>query len=660
MRFSLNFIREFLKVETSAEELASLLTMVGLEVEHFEKCADDWVFDVEVTSNRYDWLSMLGIGREVASCLGVPLEVKYPPIVKKPGFDEKKILIQDTKDCPFYVGRVLRDVTIKESPAWLRERITHCGLNAVNNVVDITNYCMLKWGNPLHAFDKDKLEGNIHIRRAKAGELFVGIDAKERILKDTNLVIADDKKVVALAGVMGAKNTEVDSGTKNIFLEAAVFSPITTRRSRRLLGIESESSYRFERRVFADYLECASSEASNLIEQLAQGTFSGYVQAGKIPDCPKRTIMLRLSHLNAYLGDNFPKNKVKTILGNLGFQIKATRGDTMRVLVPRFRLDIESQVDVYEEFIRVYGYDKIKATVPFLHTQGSTQTMFEFKNELKKFLTTLGLKEIITYSIDAQSKLTALGEENAIRLLNPLREQENVLRPTLLSGFLDSTRYNLNRNQENLRFFEVAHIYVKYKDNFREIPYVCLGLAGKNADFFSLKGIIEEILRYVNIGTFRFKEESVKNFTNALKMVVGDTEIGFLGKLDRKAKNLFDLKDDVFFAQLDVGLLKTHKRAKQYLAFSAYPALFRDISIALKKGIKFEHIERIIRREGRFIADLRIIDTYHGKDIPCDYRAFTLRIFYQSPQKTLSSGEVDASHNTIREYLARTEGVLLR
>ncbi|MDD5194527.1 MAG: phenylalanine--tRNA ligase subunit beta [Candidatus Omnitrophica bacterium] len=660
MRFSLNFINEFIKVEMPAEKLASSLTMAGMEVEHFEKIGSDWVFDIEVTSNRYDWLSMIGIAREIAACMHKRFIIKYPQIIKKPLIKERAIFIENSKDCPLYIARSIRNVNVKEPPDIIRERIVNCGVNTINNIVDITNYCMLTWGNPLHAFDEDKLEGNIYVRRAKNGERFIGIDDKERVLSCGNLVIADEKKVIALAGVMGAKNTEVSRQTKNIFLEAAIFSPVTIRRSRRLACLDTDSSYRFERKVFGDYLECASMAASNLIEKIAQGTLAGYREAGKKTAHTQKKLTISLSSLQNYLGDTFPKNKVTRILTSLDFKVKTIGVDILKVTVPAFRLDIEREVDIYEEFIRIYGYDNITAKLPFLLEQKPKISNYHFKNELKYFLTTLGLKEIITYSICADKELEKAGFSKPVKLTNPLRLQENALRPSLLLGMMACVRYNINRAQENIRFFELANVYQHKDGSFCEDATLSLGVSLSRDSFSYLKGVVEELLKYLNISSWTLQEKSAPNFTSALSIVAGNQPVGSLGKLDESVKKEFELKEDLFFAQLDISCLLSARRRKLYKAFSPYPVINRDISIAFRYDIKFKEIEKIIRGSQAYIVDLRIVNTYEGKDLPKGYQAFTIRLFYQSSDKTLTSEEVDNLNTQIRNKLLEAEGVILR
>ncbi|NQT28483.1 MAG: phenylalanine--tRNA ligase subunit beta [Candidatus Omnitrophica bacterium] len=668
MRFSLNFIQEFLKVDIQPRELASLLTSAGMEVERLEKGLSDWIFDIEVTTNRYDWLSILGISREIAAVLGKKVKVNYPAPVAKHILTTRDIIIEDKGDCPYYIGRRIEGVKVSASCAWLQQRILNCGLTPVNDIVDITNYSMLKWGNPLHAFDADKLEGNIYIRRAKKNESLVGIDGKERVLDKENLVIADNKKVIALAGIIGAKNTEVTEATKNIFLEAAVFSPLTVRRSRRSVGLDTESSYRFQRAVPPHLLEHASCEAAKLIADLSGGKNKGFKAVGKRPRLIKKNITISLNSLGAYLGILPLKSKVKKILENLDFKVKDLSKDRIVVLPSESRFDIKSEVDVYEEFSRIYGYDKIPAQIPFLKRNlaiSSQADYYHSKGELANLVALLGFKEIVTYSLEEKEQLK-IENRDVIELINPLRSQENALRTNLLFGMVKSLRHNLNRtltgtsNLESLRLFEIADTYSKTKKGFLETPTLALAISGKEGNFFLLKGALERIFSFLDINNFEFKEDSLNNFTNSLKVNVGNYNLGFLGKLDQQQKKNLDLKEDLFFAQLDLSICAKIRGQKKYKPYSPYPSIWRDISIFLKKSIKFEEIERIIKAKGGYLADLAIIDIYKGKDIPPGHKAFTLRIFYQSTEKTLTSSEVDSFHNQIRQSLSQQEGLKLR
>ena len=668
MRFSLNFVKEFLDVKISAGDLADKLTMAGMEVEYLAKVGNDWVFDIEVTTNRYDWLSIVGIAREIAACLHRRVKITYPKIRKTPRLNTPKIIIKNTNDCPFYVGQLIADVSIKKSPKWLSERVNHCEISEVNNIVDITNYCMLKWGNPLHAFDADKIKGNIYVRRAKSKEKFLGIDEKERLLSPDNLVIADEEKVIALAGVMGSKNTEVDQNTKNVFLEAAIFSPAAVRRSRRSAGVDTESSYRFERMVHPDHLECASSESASLIGKIAEGAFKGYTCAGKKPTVKRKKIIVDLNRLKEYLGEDLSGIMVKKILSNLGFNVARSSKNKISVTTPSFRFDFEGEVDVYEEIARIHGYARIKPQLPFLIPALQRQfdvseisLLYHFKNELRQYLSSLSLREIITYSLESSQEWEKLKQKECIKLLNPLRSQEDILRPTLLLGMIKAIRNNLNRNQKDLRFFEIAHVYRHDKKGFSEEEQLIVGITGQRQELFQLKGIVAQLLKHLHVKDMRFKEQPLPLFTNAATINVAGEKIGFWGKLDDRFRKEFDLNDDLFIAQLNVVGLKKIRTEKRYKSYSLYPAVSRDISLALNKNKRFADIESAILLHAKeYLADIMIVDEYYGKDVPKDHLAFTIRISYQSKKKTLTTQEVDALHTAIRDQLNKENGVILR
>ncbi|MCF7887253.1 MAG: phenylalanine--tRNA ligase subunit beta [Candidatus Omnitrophica bacterium] len=667
MDFSLNFIKQFVDIKNSAQDLAECLTSAGLEVENLEKVSDDWVFSAEVTTNRYDWLSIVGIAQEVAAVLGKKIKLDYPRIKTTSKTTKKKILIDDLDDCPYYLGREIKKLKVKQSPAWLKKLLINSKLASVNNIVDITNYCMLKWGNPLHAFDLDKIEGDIHIRRAKDKEEFIGIDKKQRTLTLENLVIADSKKVIALAGIIGAKNTEVTANSKNIFLEAAKFSPTTIRRSRRAIGLDTESSYRFERRVSESFLEYASGEATDKILKLAAAEFAGYRKVGKKTELKPKQIIIRLSKMKSYLGVDFKVGEVKKILTFLNFKVKKDSLDKIKVKPALSRFDIEREVDVYEEFARIYGYNKIKPKIPFIKKALKTDPVLEkeenswkFKNKIRDFAALLGFSEIITYSMENKNESSLLTEEEGLSLRNPLRSQENSLRPTLFLGMVKSIRHNLNRGKENLAFFEIADKYKKKGDNkVDENTFLSLGVSGDSQRFFLLKGVVLEILDYLNIN-YLINQTKLTSASNALEIKVEDKLIGFIGKLDEKLKEEFGLKEDLFLSELDLGLLEKFKQDKKFETFSKFPVVWRDISLAIDKNTKFEKIQKIIEERSQYLLNLKIIDTYQGKNLPKDYFGFTLRLFYQSREKTLNSNQVDNYHNQIREKLHNKKGIILR
>ncbi len=659
MRFSLNFVKEFIDFKTTPKELCELLTQAGIEVEHYERLGDDWVFDIEVTSNRYDWLSHIGIAREIAAVSGIQIKASPPRSHSVPAGIPKKIIVKDNNDCPLYIARIISDVNVCDSPPWLKECIEHCGIPSINNVVDITNYCMLKWGNPLHAFDSDKIEGDVYVRRAKKGEPFLGLDGKERRLTPENLVIADAKKVIALAGVIGAKNTEVEAGTKHILLEAAVFSPVTTRRSRRLT-VETDSSYRFERRVCPQYVEVASREATDLIGTLAGGKFAGYTRAGKKPVHAEKKIMLSVDALEHYLGAVIPLSEVKKILKHLGFSLGASSKGKVGVGIPPFRLDIEQEVDLYEEVARVYGYDKIPSRLPSIENRIPIG-LYDFKKSLRNFLISTGLGEIMTFGITSQELLDQLKEKNYIQLINPLRSQENVMRTTLLTGALAVLGHNLNQQAQELELFEVSDVYQKTAKGFSETPAVALIASGPKEKAYRLKAVVESLAGWLGVGSLAFEAESRIHFTNAVTIMLEKKEVGFLGKLDNAMKEAFALKEDMYFAQIDVAVLSRLKKEKKFVPFGRYPSAVRDISLALSDRERFGAVEKLIREKTEgYLGRIEVIDVYEGENLPRGHTGLTVRVHYQSHQKTLTSQEVDRTHESLREALSGRDTIILR
>ncbi len=659
MKFSLSFVKEFIGLKEPPQKIAELLTMAGLEVGHIYREGNDWILETEVTSNRPDWLSIVGIAYELSALLRRKLKIKIPRLMTKPLLKEIDIIIQDEEGCSVYLARLIKGVKVEDSPSWLKQKIVGCGINPVNNIVDITNYCMIKWGNPLHAFDFDKIEGDVYVRRAKKREKFTGLDEKERVLTEENLVIADERKVIALAGIIGGKNTEVDGNTKNILLEGAIFSPVRIRRSRRAVGTETESSYRFERRVSWERLKVASQEAVNLMLSLGGGKLYGCIERGRRPQKKTRRIVISLPHLENYLGERIPKREVKTVLTYLGFQMEKVYKEKLYLKPPSLRMDISSPVDIYEEVARIYGYDRIKPTLPFIPKQ-IYRSFYQFKKALRDFLTSLGIKEVITYSITSQSLLEELKEKNFIRISNPLRQQENVLRPTLLCGMIEVVKYNLNQRASTLKFFEIANVYFKEGNGYKEGANLAIAFSGEKNQVFYLKGVVEEIFRFTNIGSYSWVPKERVNFANALDIVKDNQPLGFLGKMNSRLKEKFDLTENLYFAQIDLEKLWEKRGPRYFSPFSRFPAVFRDISIALKE-VRFSQLEEIIKKEaGSYFKRVEVIDLYQGENIPPQFFALTLRIYYQAPDRTLTSIEVDDMHNRIRKILGEMEGVILR
>lgn len=658
MKFSLNFLKEFLEIKVSPDKLSELLTMAGLEVIARERVGSDTSFEVEVTSNRPDLLSIVGIAYEASALLGKKSKVSLVKVKTKPALN-MPVTIESKKDCSLYIGRVIENVKITPSPAWLVERLKACGINSVSNVVDITNYCMLKWGQPLHAFDLDKLSEKLIIRRARPKEKLICIDNKERELNSEALVIADGKKPIALAGVIGGKTCEVSAQTKRIFLEAAIFSPIRIRRTRRLLGINTESSYRFERAVNPAYIEQACFEAASLIERLSGGKVCGYKKIGTTPPLKRPRIKFEVSKMNNFLGTDIKENKALQILKHLGFKVDKTRRDIF-IKSPLFRQDISVEQDLFEEIARIWGYQNIKEELPAVKKDMEVRPSFyRFKEAIREKAIRLGFKEIITLSIVSEKHISShlLEDVEAIRVVNPLRADEDLLRPFVFLGMLERLRHNVYRKQRNLEFFEIADSFIKSGGSFKESPKLCLGVhSDAKEDFYVFKGKVEAFLKTLGIEGFSIQEREQDLFSNFCLI----ENLGWIGILGSDKAYALDL-NQVFLAEFDLEALACQAKESTFVNINYLPWVERDISMAVRGDVKFNRIEDMIKAEvGALLKGLEVCDVYKGEKISKDFTGFTLRVFYQHKARTLEAQEVDSLHFSLRDALASIEGVILR
>lgn len=658
MKFSWQFLKEFLDLKISPSKLASLLTMTGLEITSIKKEAYDVCFEAEVTSNRPDLLSILGIAYEVAALTGKKVKNPVDKIQHKPLLN-LSIEIENKADCPLYIGRLVKGVKIGPSPAWLRERLSCCGINSVNNVVDITNYCMLKWGQPLHAFDVSKIKEKIVVRRAKKHEKIICIDNRERTLSKEILVIADKDSVLALAGIMGARNSEVTDTTQDVLIEAAIFSGLPIRRGRRLLGIDTESSYRFERGINPLYIEQASFEAAQLMAKLAKGEIAGYRKQAKAVASKSPIIKFDTARMNHFLGTNISEGETLKILKKLNCKIEK-RKKSFYIARPPNRADIKIEEDLFEEIARIWGYQHIPAQLPSLLREIKQDASFyKFKEKIRDKLIRLGVKEIVTFSIvqDKDSALHLTPEEGTIKIVNPLRANEDRLRSQICVGMLQALRYNVYRKERKLAFFEIADSYLKNKKSFKETPKVCIGQHSDNInDFYIFKAKIEAFFKELGIDNICLVEKEKNSFSNFCS--VGT--FGWLGILKPGFCKKLDLAY-TFLAEFDLALIYKRAKINLYKKINYFPWVERDISLALGRNVKFQEVESIVKAQaGSLLKRFELVDIYRGEKIPKDFIGFTLRIFYQHPERTLESAEVDDIHFKLREALAKKERLIVR
>ncbi|MCM8791413.1 MAG: phenylalanine--tRNA ligase subunit beta [Candidatus Omnitrophica bacterium] len=682
MRISYDWLKKYVDVKLSAEKLADLLTMGGLSVESIEKFGNDYILEIEITANRPDWLSIIGVAREVAAMTGARLEI--PAVTQQHRSPSNKkakavfIKVEDKKLCPRYTARLITDIKVAPSPAWLKARLEAVGLRSVNNIVDIINFCLFETGEPMHAFDFDKIAGGqIIVRKARSGEKITVIEGAEKTLDESVLVIADSDKPIAIAGVMGGLNTEVTESTKNILLEAAFFDPISIRRTCRKLGISTESSYRFERGVDPENIVCASYRALGLILELAGG------QPGEFTDInysqtQKRIIDLRPEKVNAVLGIDIPVERMKKILISLGIGIPMESKSRLSLQVPSFRNDLRYEIDIVEEISRIFGYQNIPSTIPSIVEQPvRMEKELLLRGSVRSAIAGAGCDEIITYSLLSRKSVASAGlaPQALVDIENPLTSEQEVMRPSLIPGMLGAMARNMNRKLKDLKLFEIGNIYLKKPGGeYSEKNHLCVGIAGtsfahwasssRQADFFELKGILERLFAWLGIREAAFQQTRHESFALAecASIEIGGRPIGVMGKLATRVLTSFDIKEAVYLAEMNLEeLFKYVPVEKRFEELPRYPSVWRDISIIVAKETVNADILSIMKKTaGALLKDAYLIDRYSGKQVPEGKVSLTYRLEYQDPTRTLEEKYISDIHSKVLHSLEERFGAKLR
>ena len=636
---------------------------------------NDVIFELEITPNRPDCLSHIGIAREVAAYYN--RKVKYPVIEIAETIESVntviKVNIEDKERCKRYLGRVIKNVKIKESPDWLKTRIRAMGLNPINNVVDVTNFVMFEYNQPMHAFDLDKVEGNITIRAAKENEEITTLDGVERVLKNGELVIADDEKAIAIGGVIGGQNTQIDSDTKNIFVEVAYFTPENIRRESRDLGIFTDSAYRNERGMDVENLAVVMNRAVSLLAEVAEGEVLSEV-IDKYVEKPKRAeISLNLEKLNKFIGKTLTYEEVGKILTHLDIELKPLGDGTMLLIPPSYRADLTRPADIYEEVIRMYGFDNIEAKMPVMSIEsGEENTNFKISRIVREILKELGLNEVINYSFIPKftKELFNFGEE-VIEIKNPLSEDMAIMRPTLLYSLIANVRDNINRNQTDLKLFEISKTFKKLGGGQNglaiedlKIALILSGREEKNLwnqsksdySFYDLKGYLEFLLERLNVTKYSLTRlTNNKNFHPgaSAEIKIGEDVIGVLGELHPNLVNYFGIKrEKVFFAELNLtSLLKYIKIKVNYETISKYPEVLRDLAITLDRSILVGEMVKEIKKKVNLIEKIDIFDVYSGDKIDKDKKSVAMSIVLRDKNRTLTDEDIDKAMTAILELI---------
>jgi len=660
-----SWLKDFVTIKIPPKLLADKLTMAGLEVTSLEEKGGDFVFEIEITSNRPDWLSIIGVAREVAAITGVAFKMPALPSIKpKKSLQEKlEIIIENKSDCSFYAGKIIRNVNIVPTPELMRIRLELLGCRPVNNIVDITNYSLFEMGEPLHAFDLDKISGSkIMVRRARSGEKITVIDGQQKILSPEVLIIADSRGPVAIAGVMGGKDTEVSITTKNILLEAAVFDPALIRRGRRVLGLQSESSYRFERGLDSETALNASLRAAELIGDIS----GGEITLAKVSGGSKgknMSVTLAMDSVERVLGVKINPPKIRKILTALGFTVKSRGAKTLQIAIPPFRKDVALDVDLIEEIARIYGYENIPTTFPAVKPQISVGGTRALVSEIKNILRGLGLSEVITYSLIDRNQLKELDTESGlIEIQNPLSREQEVLRPDLLPGLLKCIATNINQKQEYVNIFEIANLFRQEGREPREELYLGLAVCGVRSSLYPGHGIVREELGVLNLkGVIEifFSRLGITNYSfvpsgNGITIKINEEAAGSIQEVKRGVLERFEVKNksaSVARISLDKVLIRASMQ-KKFVPLPKFPSISRDISIILPEQVLSDKIVSLILSKGApLIQEVKITDYYKGKQIPAGFLGLTVSCLYRALDRTLTENEVSPVHGLVCESL---------
>ncbi|WP_018248347.1 phenylalanine--tRNA ligase subunit beta [Orenia marismortui] len=645
---------------------------------------DDIVIELDLTPNFAHCLSMIGVAREISAI--IDKDIKYPEVkveeIEESIEDWIDVKVEALDLCPRYTGRVITGVEVSDSPLWLKKKLEAVGIRPINNIVDITNFILMELGQPLHAFDYDKLADNkVIVRRAKADERVVTLDEEERDLNEEMLVIADGEKAICVAGVMGGTNSEVDSGTKRIFLESANFNPGSVRKTSRKLSIHSDASHRFERGVDINIVEYALDRAAQLIAELSGGKIVKGIKdiyPNKVED---KIIELRPKRVSNLLGEEFAKIKIKKLLERLHFSVE-DKGDKLAVTIPAYRVDVEEEIDLVEEVARLYGYDKLPAVEPSGDIiQGKKSWKQQVKDQTRILLSKLGLFEVQNYSFinpDFFDKIN-LPKDSFIRdrieLSNPLGKEYSILRTTLIPGLLNNVLLNDNRKIENIELFELGKVFIPSEG--KELPIEELKLAAAimkddlediwnvNASgFFYLKGILENYFDSLGIRGVEFEigKHPTMHPGRTTKIKVNGDVLGYLGEVHPDVQENYKFENRVTIFELDFNLIVDNATAQRnYNPLPKYPASTRDIALVVSEDINTKQIEDIILSIGsKILESVELFDLYQGEQVEDGYKSLAYSLIYRVSDRTLTDDEVNSVQEKIEKELDNKLGAKIR
>lgn len=672
---------------------------IGMPLADYLKLSDS-VLDLEITPNRPDCLSMVGMAREVGAMYAVDvknpldeMEAALQEGADLPAIDElATVTVEDVDRCPRYTARVIKNVQVGPSPDWLAERVTAAGARSINNVVDVTNYILFLFGQPLHAFDYDKLvdetgKANVVVRAAKEGEKLLTLDGEERELTTDMTVIATPEKAVGLAGVMGGLDTEVTDETTTILLEAATFEPGRTSRTSRNLGLISESSMRYERRVDDVEIDRMSAAAAQLLAEVS----GGIVVPGLIDvyntKTESETLEFRIPRFQGMMGETIPRDFIVDMLQRLGCVVSEKDEQTLTVVPPTFRPDLEREIDLYEEVLRLYGMDRIPSTLP--GGPGRVGIKTEAQRTMDKINNTLracGLNETMTYSFAdphelEQLRMSTEGMGIPVELLNPLNAEQSVMRQSIIPGLMRSVAYNQSRGVHNIQLYETGVVFfgAEGRKSPKERNRLAVVMAGAMSDpswnqasiafdFFDGKGVIESLMRELAIAKPRFKALSAEEAPHlqpgrAAQVLDGGTVLGWIGEIHPLACDAYDVQAPVVAFELDLdALIKCARPARDYVDVPVFPAVTMDVAFVVDESVTHEQLSRCISSAGGKLLDkAQLFDVYRDKErLGADKKSMAYALEYRAADRTLTTEEVDKQHARLIKKVCGATGAEVR
>ena len=631
---------------------------------------NDYILDLSITPNRADALSMRGLAYELGALYNQKVTFADSEVEENYSDTELKVVVE-SDSCKNYLGQVVKNIEVKDSPLWLQTRLMNSGIRPINNIVDITNFVLLEFGQPMHAFDKDLVGNSIVVRNAKEGEVLETLDGEERKLKESDLVITDGTKPIALGGVMGGKNTEVSNNTKNIILESAYFNPVSIRRTSAAHGLRSDSSVRFEKGIDPNMQKAAIQRAVELILELCPNA-TVEASVGVVNKEEEKEVVISTSYINNYLGITLSTEEITSILESLSFSVEVN-GEELTVKIPTRRPDISIKQDLVEEVIRIYGYDNLASTLPKFSktTKGGLTYSQRAIRDLRKVYVGLGFNDTINYSLvsDEESTQYTLDNHHKVRLMMPMTETHSTLRQSLIPGLLNTVQYNVARKQKDLKLLEIGRVFFGSGDDNiqpKETLYLSGALTGEEnstkwlnessvIDFYTAKGYLEVIFERLGLDEkVLYKKAKIDGMHpgRTAEVYLGEKLIGFIGEIHPVVSSDKDLNETyVFEINLDEVISESKVKPK-YEEVTKYPEITRDIAMLVDLVDEYQNIYDVIESiNSKLITKIELFDLYVGPELLVGKKSIALTITYSDKQKTLTDEEVTKVHEKVLKAL---------